>query len=401
MQKLRSTLVTAFVLALVSLTLTTAFVARPADAQALGTWTSTTNYPTIVVNQSCDVSGGDIYCVGGATSSTFASAVYYAPISSTGVGSWSSTTSYPISVESQSCVVSGGDIYCVGGSTLQGVTSAVYYAPISSTGVGAWTSTTSYPIIINDQSCDVSGVDIYCVGGDASTSFTSAVYYASTVLPVTVTSTATTTLTTTSVSTSTTTATSTQTVTSTATVTSTTTATLAVLVPTTTTVKCDLSTVQVQHDTQCTSTTTSADNGQPAGTVAFSSTDTGGVFGTVRCHSDNGQGRDIAVANYNGGNNNALVCTVTYTPSATGSQTITASYSGDAYHAPSAGTFHLSVVQGGHDGRAAQSTLSPVWLALSSQPSYALALGTFALMGASLLTTGLRRSRARKLQLGI
>jgi len=144
--------------------------------KGVGTWKSTTSYPTIIYVQSCDVSGGYVYCVGGESGSGPTSAVYFASLSSSGIGTWKVTTSYPISISYESCVVSGGYVYCVGGYSPY--TSAVYYAKLSSGGVGTWKVTTSYPTTINDQSCVVSGGYVYCVGGDNGPTTFSAVYFA-------------------------------------------------------------------------------------------------------------------------------------------------------------------------------------------------------------------------------
>ncbi len=127
MRKFGSILTIVFVLSLTIPAFTTIFVFQTANAQSLGAWSPTTSYPFFVAGQSCAISGGDIYCVGGIT-------VDFAPVSSLGVGAWSSTTSYPIPAEDKSCAISGGDIYCVGGiiTTAPGLTNAVYFAPVSS-----------------------------------------------------------------------------------------------------------------------------------------------------------------------------------------------------------------------------------------------------------------------------
>ncbi len=151
------------------------------SSSGVGTWSSTTSYPTIILYESCAANSGYIYCVGGSNStSTAASTVYYAPISSSGVGTWSSTTSYPTGIDDQSCAVQSNlsVIYCVGGYSGSGVTNAVYYAPISSSGVGTWSSTTSYSTGIVSLSCAVPSGYIYCVGGDTVSGETNAVYYA-------------------------------------------------------------------------------------------------------------------------------------------------------------------------------------------------------------------------------
>ena len=151
---------------------------RPTNTESLGTWTSTTAYPTGtsgIIEQSCATYSGYIYCVGG-YGPGLTSAVNYAPVSSSGVGTWTSTTTYPSVILEQSCVISSGYIYCVGGS---GPSGAVYYATVSSSGVGKWTSTTTYPTGSNGieyQSCAIYSSDIYCVGGENFVDTYSAVY---------------------------------------------------------------------------------------------------------------------------------------------------------------------------------------------------------------------------------
>jgi len=150
---------------------------RPVSAETLGSWNSTTpweNSSTIgITGESCATYSGYIYCVGGFRVGGPLSGVYYAPVSSSGVGTWASTTGYPTGFDQGSCAISGGYIYCVGGETDSAgdYTNAVYYAQVSSSGVGAWTLTTAYPIIIERESCAVSSGYIYCVGGTSDESY--------------------------------------------------------------------------------------------------------------------------------------------------------------------------------------------------------------------------------------
>ena len=135
-----------------------------------------------LLNLACAIYNGYIYCVGGAVTGTMTSKVFYAPVSSSGVGAWTETTDYggsgssgltgtPISAES--CAISVGYIYCVGGSSGSGI-SKTFYAPVSSSGVGAWTETTDYGgsgssgstgTPVNFESCAIYNSYIYCVGG--------------------------------------------------------------------------------------------------------------------------------------------------------------------------------------------------------------------------------------------
>src|SRR5487761_1097838 len=141
-----------------------------ANAETLGPWTSTTGSPTTISAESCAISSGYIYCVGGALGNGPTNAVYYAAVSSSGVGPWTPTTSYPTTIWIESCAISSGYIYCVGGGTggVSEGSNAVYYAAVSSSGVGTWTSTTSYFPNIEAQSCAIFSGYIYCVGGFSS-----------------------------------------------------------------------------------------------------------------------------------------------------------------------------------------------------------------------------------------
>ncbi len=151
-----------------------------ANTESLGLWGPTTNYPAGTYGQSCAIYSGYMYCVGGSTGGGIADAVYYAQVSSSGVGTWAlAVNSYPTAIEYQSCAISSGYIYCVGGWTGSAATDAVYYAAVSSTGVGKWTSTpNNYPANIEYQSCAISSGYIYCVGGWTGSTATNAVYYA-------------------------------------------------------------------------------------------------------------------------------------------------------------------------------------------------------------------------------
>ena len=149
----------------------------PISPSGVGSWTSTTSYPTAIRTASCVSASSTIYCIGGYTNSTLSDDVYYASLSPSGVSSWTNTTSYPFPVWSTSCVASSAGIYCVGGGTVTSSVSSspsVYFAPFSSSGIGSWVATSSYPLAVKQQSCAASSSEIYCVGGYDAT----AVYYA-------------------------------------------------------------------------------------------------------------------------------------------------------------------------------------------------------------------------------
>jgi N-acetylneuraminic acid mutarotase len=184
------------------------------SSSGVGVWIGTASYPAglnALIEQSCAIYSGYIYCVGEGPASAanpLTNATYYAPVSSSGLGAWNRTTSYPTGISYPSCTTYSGYIYCVGGlaSSAHGVVAnnATYYAPLSSSGVGNWTSTSSYPFkSIYGQSCAIYSGYIYCVGGIinsvntiSDSSWTSAVYYAEispqTIMTMTSTSTVTT-----------------------------------------------------------------------------------------------------------------------------------------------------------------------------------------------------------------
>ncbi|MDE1846070.1 MAG: hypothetical protein KGH53_02210 [Candidatus Micrarchaeota archaeon] len=152
----------------------------PLSATGIGTWTTTTPYPTGIQGNSCVSSNGYIYCIAGSNSgASDTTNVYYAPVSASGVGSWGTTTSYPIPAVQIKCLVYNGYIYCVGGDTISRpyTTLNSYYAPISSSGIGTWSSTTSSPVSLSGGSCAAYSSYIYCISpsGGASPSL---VYYA-------------------------------------------------------------------------------------------------------------------------------------------------------------------------------------------------------------------------------
>jgi N-acetylneuraminic acid mutarotase len=132
----------------------------------IGSWSSTTAYPTAIDSASCVNATAGVYCVGGEDGSTVLDDVYFASASSSGLGSWSSEAVYPNSLAAISCVTYSGYIYCVGGFDNNGdETSSTYYASLSS-GLTSWTGTTQYPLAVDSASCVVSAGDIYCVAGE-------------------------------------------------------------------------------------------------------------------------------------------------------------------------------------------------------------------------------------------
>jgi len=157
-------------------------------------WSSDPNYPEPIFAQSCVVSSGYVYCVGGTYDDTGddVSYSYYASVGNNGVvGVWNQTTGYPAPADDESCVASAGYIYCIGGSTepsvgptglnaSRGFSNEVYFAPISSSGIGTWRPSTTYPVGVYDPTCYASSGYVYCLGGtDGSGNALNTDYYAS------------------------------------------------------------------------------------------------------------------------------------------------------------------------------------------------------------------------------
>ena len=136
---------------------------------SVGQWTATTSYPIQIAQQSCAASGEYAYCVGGTTPSGDTNAVISAQLSGGSVvGGWhvqSTSGNYPIPTRLQSCTISGGYIYCIGGYTASGFTASVYSAKLSGTTVGPWQPTTNYVEPMGYDDCVASNGYIYCIGG--------------------------------------------------------------------------------------------------------------------------------------------------------------------------------------------------------------------------------------------
>jgi len=145
----------------------------PLSQTGIGNWSSTTHYPIPIDTQSCVAASSYIYCVGGenetdgsATDVAETNSVWYAPLSSSGIGTWVHTTPFPSDVFYPSCYVADGYVYCIGGADSNGNSlTNDYYAAISASGVGTWASTTPYPIAASGQACVISSDYMYCVGG--------------------------------------------------------------------------------------------------------------------------------------------------------------------------------------------------------------------------------------------
>ena len=142
----------------------------------LGNWSSTTSYPIPIDTQSCVTMSSYIYCVGGEnetdgsyTDVALTNSVWYASLSTSGIGKWIHSTAYPPGVYYPSCYAANSYIYCLGGADINSNSlTNVYYATLSSSGVGPWASTTSYPVAASSPACVVSSGYMYCVGGETA-----------------------------------------------------------------------------------------------------------------------------------------------------------------------------------------------------------------------------------------
>ncbi len=154
----------------------TSYYSQLGAGGSLGAWFYTTAYPIPIDAESCVSSSSYIYCVGGNNETdgidgTVApsSSSWYAQLTSTGIGAWSKTASYPTNAYLPSCFATGQVIYCIGGvDSSDNPLGNVYYASLSGSGIGDWIPTTAYPLPATGQACSASMGYVYCVGGATS-----------------------------------------------------------------------------------------------------------------------------------------------------------------------------------------------------------------------------------------
>ncbi len=158
----------------------------PVSGTTIGPWTiSPDAYGAADTGQSCAVSSGYMYCVGGLSGGAVIDSGYYAPESGGAIGPWvQSSNNYPSAVDAESCVALSSYVYCVGGVTATGIvtpTSSVYYSAASGAAIGPWTqSAISFATDIAYEPCVAGSGRLYCIGGNSGSStatVTSAVYY--------------------------------------------------------------------------------------------------------------------------------------------------------------------------------------------------------------------------------
>jgi hypothetical protein len=147
----------------------------PVSSGGVGTWTSTTKYPTKIAGHSCVIIAGEMYCVAGNNSN-------HAPVSNSGVGNWTIVKAYPIGVLDLSCATSSYYVYCVGGRNSDSQTNEVYFAATLDHELGTWTPAASYPTPVSRQSCVIQtsspSTYIYCVAGVTNNQETGRVEFA-------------------------------------------------------------------------------------------------------------------------------------------------------------------------------------------------------------------------------
>jgi hypothetical protein len=139
---------------------------------SIGTWSSTTSFPTARTGHQSVVYNGYIYILGGVydngTSTIELNDVQYAKINTDGsIGSWNSTAKFETKRSNLTSVVYNGYIYVLGGrDNYDNRLNSVEYARINTDGsLGDWTSTTSFTTGRNSHTSVVYNGYIYILGG--------------------------------------------------------------------------------------------------------------------------------------------------------------------------------------------------------------------------------------------
>jgi trimeric autotransporter adhesin len=200
--------------------------------------------------------------------------------------------------------------------------SFVYAPPVTSTTTTTTTSTVTSTTTLT-QTATSTTTSPTTITSTVTSTTTAATATVTTTLTTATTHTVTSTSTSTSTLTDTTTATKSTTLTSTTTVTSTSTVSIGASDPSASSMTCDQSRPQVNQRVNCTDLVWTADSGIAAGNVTWTTTG-GGTFARDNCDSQS----DF----------DQLQCQIQYTPTASGVQTLTATYSGDPYHSSSSDT---------------------------------------------------------------
>ena len=161
--------------------LTTVHYAQINSNGTLGSWNTTSALPTGSAYATSVEYNGYVYYMGGANGFGGLNNTYYAQINSNGtLSSWSSTTTLPQSIEYSTSVVNNGYLYEISGYYYNYGTAEpyVYYTHINSNGtLGSWSSTTSLPQGVEYATSIKYNGYVYVIGG-YSGAILSTVYYA-------------------------------------------------------------------------------------------------------------------------------------------------------------------------------------------------------------------------------
>jgi N-acetylneuraminic acid mutarotase len=134
----------------------------------LGSWSSTTTLPTGRRNHTSVVYNGNLYVIGGfSSSSSRLDQVLYAAINPDGtVGSWTAANALPTPRESHTSVTFNGRLYTIGGVDSGGFLDDVIYADMNGDGtIGSWTATTSLPTALYEHASVSYKGYLYATGG--------------------------------------------------------------------------------------------------------------------------------------------------------------------------------------------------------------------------------------------
>lgn len=138
-----------------------------ASGGTLGAWQTFPALPQALDNHAGALQSGFAFILGGQGASNAAqAAVYSAAVQSGAIGSWSATTSLPAAAYDLEAAASGGNIYALGGFSSTNAPSAnVYRATQSSGTLSSWSSQTALPQAFGEFGVDVANGRIYVAGG--------------------------------------------------------------------------------------------------------------------------------------------------------------------------------------------------------------------------------------------
>ena len=131
----------------------------------LGTWTTATSLPSVLVYSNPVVTSNRVYICGGQTAngSGPVATVYTAPINTDGtLGTWATGTNLPGATKATAFqVITNNRAFLLGGSD-----SSVYTAPVNSDGtIGSWVTGTALPGTFSNGGIIVTSSMVYLIGG--------------------------------------------------------------------------------------------------------------------------------------------------------------------------------------------------------------------------------------------